>query len=384
MNVNLLSSIPRGNGQTLQLVFKESPVCIPPINLSTNESVAVNSQQLHSPHIKVAGKSFETVGDWYLTGTLDSHARCGEFVRALGCEDFGKDDNKHDRVIETYSCHRPGCPICYESWAFREAEKATERLLEGQQLYHNTRKNFTLKHTVFSPPVSEHAKIKRLIEQGHYNVLKRLVLDLMKKAGVIGGCVTPHFWRQVGEKEELPDNVTIPAGLKDGDWYFSPHFHGITAGFLIPSDKFFNETGWVYKNLGKRKSIKNTVFYFLTHCANHEKHHAVSWFGIYSYNKLVTDFIEIAEVNVPCSACGKALHEYALDYDFDKVDTLIPDWNQDKGIHYRKIKIRHFKIRSTNSVSSPNEHFLPIASHPRIEEYLDLTEAHEILRYTNV
>lgn len=351
MDYNLLQHCHPGKTSPKQTFFSQPSECILPINLSTERNASVATQQ-HKIHIKVTKKSFEKVGDWYLTGTLESHARCGEFVRALGCEDFGKDTLKHDRIIETYSCHRPGCPTCYESWAFREAEKATERLLEGQKLYREVGKKFSLKHVVFSPDPSEHKHIKQMLEQGRYNVLKSKVLDFIKKADAMGGSITPHFWRQVGEKEDLPDNVVIPAGLKEGDWYFSPHFHTIIAGFLIPAAKFHAETGWLYKNLGKRKSIKDTIFYFLTHCANNEHHHAVSWFGIYSYNKMVIDSIEYQDAVVPCSACGKSLHEYAIDYSFDKIDTLEPDWEQDKGVHYRKIKIRHFKLRDSSKNQS--------------------------------
>lgn len=372
MDYNLRSLIPPGKKSTSQLIFKDEPGCILPINLSTS-GISV----LHSPHIQVSGKNYEKVGDWYLTGTLDSHARCGEFVRALGCEDFGKDDLKHDRIIETYSCHRPGCPECYESWAFRDAEKATERLLEGQQLYFNAGKKFSLKHVVFSPDPSDHRDIKHMIEQGRYNVFKAKAIEVIKKAGVIGGCITPHFWRQVGEKEELPDNVLIPVGLKEGDWYFSPHFHTIVAGFMIPSVKFHNDTGWVYKNLGKRKSVKDTIFYFLTHCANHKNHHAISWFGIFSYNKLVTDFIEFKNVTVPCSACNKPLHEYALDYSWSEMDTLEPDWEHDKGIHFRKVKFRHFKIRS------PVLNADVLSALPTGNFYFDMSDMHEVLAYCN-
>lgn len=336
---SLIKAQKSGQSELLQTHFRHDSGCILPINLST-----LSNAISHSLHIQVVGKNFESVGDWYLTGTKESYARCGEFVRALGCEDFGKDDKKHDRIIETYSCHRPGCPVCYESWAFRDAEKATERLQEGQRLYRDAGTNFDLKHVVYSPDPSEYSKIKRLFEQGHYNVFKAIALDVIKKSGTMGGCVTPHFWRQVGEKEDIPDNVVIPDGLKEGDWYFSPHFHTVVAGFLIPSVRFYNDTGWVYKNLGKRKSIKDTIFYFLTHCANHEKHHAVSWFGIYSYNKMKLDFEELVNVTVPCSACNKALHEYALDYSWNKLDTLEPDWEVNLGVHFRKVKIRHFKI----------------------------------------
>jgi hypothetical protein len=69
----------------------------------------------------------------------------------------------------------------------------------------------------------------------------------------------------------------------------------------------------------------------------------------YTTNKLVIDFEELKDITVACSACGEALHEYALDYSWDILDTLEPDWSQDIGVHFRKVKIRHFKIRDQES-----------------------------------
>lgn len=318
-----------------------------PINLSKSESISVDTK----PHIKVAGKTFEPVADWYLTGTGESYARCGEFVRALSCEDFGKDDKKHDRFIETYSCHRPACPTCYESWAVREAEKASDRLLQGQELYRINHKRVELRHVVFSPPQSKHKHIKRMIEQGRYNVFKHESTEIIKKAGFQGGMGTPHFWRNSQEKDDiLSDNETQnpyePPNNKY-DWYFSPHFHVIGTGFLMDSDEFYEKTGWVYKNLGDRRSIKDTIYYLLTHCANHKNHHAVTWFGLFSYNKIVKDFEESRIVTVPCQACGKDIYEYALDYSWDKMDTLVPDWDHQLGVHQRKVKIRVYKLKET-------------------------------------
>jgi len=348
VNYNLLVNVPRGSpGKQTHFIEenKEISVVSLPINLSNNQNESVASKE----HIKVAGKTFEPVGDWYLTGTGESYARCGEFVRALSCVDFGKNDKKHDRFIEMYSCHRPACPTCYESWALREAEKASDRLLQGQDLYRAGHKRVEIRHLAFSPPPERHKHIKMLIEQGHYNVYKHQSLEIIKNAGVDGGLIVSHFWRNSQEKDDiLSDNENQdpynPPNDKY-DWYFSPHFHVLGTGFLQNSDEFYNKTGWIYKNLGERRSFKDTIYYLLTHCANHKNHHAVTWFGIFSYIKIVKDFEETKIVTVPCQACGNDLHEYALDYSWNKLDTLEPDWSQDLGIHQRKVKLRVYKLK---------------------------------------
>ena len=352
VNYNLLVNVPRGSsGKQTHFIEenKEIVVSIQPINLTNNTYESVATKQ----HIKVTGKTFEPVGDWYLTGTGESYARCGEFVRALSCEDFGKDSKKHDRFIETYSCHRPACPTCYESWALREAEKASDRLIQGQDLYRNAHKRVEIRHLVFSPPPEEHRKIKQMIEQGHYNVLKHKLYEMFKIAfdSSNGGAIVSHFWRNSQEKDDIlsdnegqEQNIYNPPDNKH-DWYFSPHFHVIASGHLINSADFHTKTGWIYKNLGDRKSFKDTIYYLLTHCANHKNHHALTWFGIFAYTKIIKDFEETKIVTVPCQACGKDLHEYALDYSWNKMDTLEPDWTQDIGIHQRKVKFRVYKLK---------------------------------------
>ncbi len=62
---------------------------------------------------------------------------------------------------------------------------------------------------------------------------------------------------------------------------------------------------------------------------------------------MITNLLK--DITIPCSACGEALHEFALDYSWDKFDTLEPDWEHDLGVHFTKVKIRHFKIRDTDS-----------------------------------
>ncbi len=94
-------------------------------------------------------------------------------MKVLGCTHFGEDNLKHARIIETYSCHRAGCPVCYESWAFREAENATDRLREGQHAYYEAGIVYSLKHVVFSPDTSRHAELKRMLEHGDYKSIKR-------------------------------------------------------------------------------------------------------------------------------------------------------------------------------------------------------------------
>lgn len=359
MNYNLLKHLHRG---------PPGVQCILPLNLSTEKS---RTEDLHSPHIEVVGKHYESIEDWYLTGTLDRHERCGEIVRALGCVDYGIDTKKHNRIIQLYSCHRPGCPTCYESWAFRVSEKSSHRLIEGQKLYHDVGKNFQLKHTIFSPPVSEFSHIKQLLHSGDYNKFKADFITMMKKAGICGGAIVLHLWR-----------------YQRANWVFSPHFHVISAGFLIPSTKFYNDTGWVYKNLGKRKSIKDTIFYLLTHCANNEKHHALSYFGIFSYNKISLIYIEKVEVQIPCSACGKILHEYAIDYGFN-YEGLIADWYHDKGIYHKTVLLYHYILHSKYNNQGYYPIFIPKKASMELKlvtstYFMTDSELHEIERYINL
>jgi len=79
----------------------------------------------------------------------------------------------------------------------------------------------------------------------------------------------------------------------------------------MKSNDFFEKTkGWVYKNLGRRESIRATVTYVLTHHALEKGKTGYSYYGVLSYNKARTVSKMIIEEPVLCYNCGEHMERY--------------------------------------------------------------------------
>ena len=105
-------------------------------------------------------------------------------------------------------------------------------------------------------------------------------------------------------------------------WYYSPHFHCLTFGWIENTKELYEKSGYIVKNLGKRDTIFGTIYYQLSHCAIKKKNHALTYFGECSYSKLKID--EANEESKKCPYCKELLE--ILDYRSDcevKPDPLI-------------------------------------------------------------
>lgn len=265
--------------------------------------------------------------------------RCGEWVRPLGCPNHAQmtlEGEHHDRFVVPRSCHNPDCPVCYESWASRQAGNTSDRLIQAVGLYvKNGYKIGRIDHVVFSPP---QGLAKQLIRtSGGFKHLRSVANEVMKKAGAVGGAVVFHPFRQ-NDPRELNFNPDLPEYV----WYESPHFHAMVCGYLMKSNEFYEATGWTYKKMGKRATIKGTVKYTLTHCGIAEGFQAVSYFGLFSNNKIVIDKIVKVKEPVKCHACGESLHEYAM---VETDNGYEVDWSQDLGVYLHYVVKKTYKLR---------------------------------------
>lgn len=154
------------------------------------------------------------------------------------------------------TCLRACCQKCYEYWASKEAKKATRRI----EAYKSRLKPI---HVVVSVSSKD-----RYLE---YRSMKQQVRKLLKQAGIVGGLMVFHPFRQ--------DHL-------NQTWYYSPHFHIIALGWIKDTDKIYNNTGYLIKNLGIRDNLRATIFYQLSHAGFNEKLHTVTYFGEISYNRL--------------------------------------------------------------------------------------------------
>ena len=234
---------------------------------------------------------------------------CGKPCRALRCVHHEQPvfyGTPHTCRIVFHSCNHPTCPVCVHRWAHREAAAATPRLLAVSGLYQGvkgvagdaSRYIGRLKHAVFSPPRVLWAHLSpETATAADYRTLRRLAIAAAKVAGILGGTVVFHPWR---------------GGHRGEPWYWSPHFHILGYGRLRNAREYYQQTGWVYRNYGYRKSVAQTVSYELDHCGVCEGVHTLVWFGILSYNKMRTVYSWSVQTVQRCEACGAKVYAYPL------------------------------------------------------------------------
>ena len=233
--------------------------------------------------------SVDRVDDWGLPGHGSSNSGCGTFFYK-GCLEVGK--HAQARVdgigvvgkgfvkLKRVSCGRPECPVCYESWASREAHRIDYRISQFKTKMKKI-------HVTVSPSRRDWGL--------SVSSMRKKAYVLSRKVGFLGGSCIFHPFRQDAESKE---------------WYFSPHFHLIGFGWVKGTGENYRSSGWVVKNIGVRESVQATAFYQLTHCGVYYgkgRKHSVTWFGRLSYNKLKV--IPEKPKKEICPLCGGELHE---------------------------------------------------------------------------
>ena len=224
--------------------------------------------------------------EWALPGHGNAYADCGSW-RSRGClnvEEHNQEGLFEDMIGKVYvrrykrTCARAECPICYESWAGKEAGKIQYRLRMAP------RKKRVI-HLIVSPSTRDICMLS-------YEELRRKSYSISKESGFWGGSCIFHPYRE----NELTNR-----------WYFSPHFHMIGYGWIQHTKEGYEKHGWVVKNAGIRKTVSGTALYQLSHAGIHERYHTITWFGSLSYNKM-----RIPPQDPPlerCPICGEKLRE---------------------------------------------------------------------------
>ncbi|GAI13172.1 unnamed protein product, partial [marine sediment metagenome] len=160
------------------------------------------------------------------------------------------------------------------------------------------------KHIMISLPQEDFGLVST-----DYPGLRRKVYKILKRVGTRGGCLIFHPFRRrcprCGSIPEMGHKICSFCGNYWFEWYFSPHFHVVGFGWIEGTGQEFLRSGYVVKNIGRRRSVGGTVLYQLSHAGVHLDYHVVTWFGVCSYNKLRV-VQEDREGNT-CPTCGARL-----------------------------------------------------------------------------
>ncbi len=198
-------------------------------------------------------------------------------------------------------CMRRVCPNCGGGrWAWRQAKLIYQRLMVYKRTYNW---HFGLRHLSVSFDDAPVDLTEEDLERE-----RRRVYETLATMGFVGGEAAYHKWR----KRCLQCGGIFEAGgchpSVGFEWVESPHWHvvgfgrvdlwkcGLKKGELTHGSIGPHEhvracrtvEGAVVKIIppGKGRSWVATIKYVLDHAAVADKHHAYTWFGELSYNKM--------------------------------------------------------------------------------------------------
>lgn len=234
---------------------------------------------------------------WGLVGHGRAYDDCGRFgwkgcLNVEGHNVPHLDDNSHLGKVYVKgfkrSCDRAECPVCFEKWASRAGRRIEKRLKKWKGGYRRAI------HVTASVPSKNNTDKDLTVD---YGKLRVLAYRLMKEVGLEGAVCIFHPFRKDAR-----------------GWYLSPHFHTVGYGWIRGkrdvktlergTKEVYEDTGWVIKNVGVRKTIRGTISYQLSHAGFHLKHSTITWFGTLSYNKFHVQIDEDKEV---CPVCREKL-----------------------------------------------------------------------------
>jgi len=280
-------------------------------------------------------------------------ATCGTFEKALVCPE----GPTHFYKVIPHFCKKPGCPICKGAWAARATDRALS-LIMGLILA--LKVTFRPRHVVFSPPGITHpedpVQACRDVLEAFGKVVDHVFLSGLQALALV---VHPYRFRK-GMREEARREMKAEAFkgnpyeyvLSRRDWgrylYLSPHIHAITLGAFIPSDQFERETGWIYRNLGIRKSVPGTIYYLLTHTWVKDNPKALRYWKAFSTRNLgCTKTVE--EVTKKCPVCQEEVRVVGRDEDFQDLHNAPRYW--------ARVEIRTYWVRY-HGPDRPGQHLL--------------------------
>jgi len=227
--------------------------------------------------------------DFVLPAQSQAKAYCNKWI-SYGCDNIKQHPrNQHYAEHTLKTCKVSHCPLCFESWIGRQANRSTKRLSKFLE-----KKRFNFRHVMLSPPPDQ-------AKNQSYDSLKKWLQTAMTVANIQTALVVFHPFRFQDKKKSMP--------------YFSPHFHLLVYGHITNTTEFYNKTKWNIKNLGnleKDKDIFTCVRYLLSHAGVKKGTHTVRYLGDISYRKLK---VEKEKVIPHCPYCFLPLKIFSINFD---------------------------------------------------------------------
>ena len=214
---------------------------------------------------------------WIFPGQGEAYPTCGTF-HVVGC--LTHNPGYFKRIKDT--CDRAECPDDYKIWLIQSTKYITKRIKAGEP--NRYRKPI---HVTVSP---DKRAWSRFDQTEGYRKTRRKAIRIAKKAGLIGGALIFHPYREDNKQK----------------WYFSPHFHILGYGWIVQTKAIYDKSGWIVKNHRIRKSIGATAYYQLSHAGIKKRHHVISWFGALSCRALKVERDKNEEFET-CPVCDSRL-----------------------------------------------------------------------------
>ncbi|MBN1803504.1 MAG: hypothetical protein JW891_18485 [Candidatus Lokiarchaeota archaeon] len=259
---------------------------------------------------------FERLGNWVIAGSgnyektqIDGRYResCNTYRGAITCE-----HHKTESLTPQFTrCRKFDCETCFPAAASEKARDIEQKLLSFKESAMD--KGIDIGNYA-SIVLTYKAPLTHLKTYDAFKKLRRKAGSILKSNELLGGVIINHAWvLKCGHcNRKLAECQCEQTKLKAT---INHHFHAIGFGFLTHSKEFQKRNpGWVYVNHGRRKSLHETLFYCLSHCALWRKpdgklYPAYAYFGWLSSRKCRIVDIKTSWRAVRCGQCKKELRE---------------------------------------------------------------------------